>query len=234
MKFGALCLAALLGGGVFSSSVAAVRAGPDVSRLPPGAEQQIQRMGAHLGPRSRGFVASEAARIERTGDFSAGELKDHVIHADLGVGGPGDIDLLVQSIMFQVAQDSENDLRDQIAAMKQAQAQKQRLRDQQNALGQERRVGMSQAAALAGALRTPATAFNPRSDPLRSAPVGGVSLDRQIAEDQADLGSMGDLDQQDQMRLQGLMDARSKALETLSNIMKKAADTAGSISQNLK
>ena len=48
------------------------------------------------------------------------------------------------------------------------------------------------------------------------------------------LQSLSDVSEELQMRLQMIMDRRSKFLEALSNIMKKQSDTAASIIDNLK
>jgi hypothetical protein len=48
------------------------------------------------------------------------------------------------------------------------------------------------------------------------------------------LDTMGDLSSLQQMRMQTYLDRRSKAYETLSNVMKKMSDTSSAITQNLK
>ena len=48
------------------------------------------------------------------------------------------------------------------------------------------------------------------------------------------LDTLGDMNQADSLRLQMAMDRLSKLMSTLSNLMKKAADTQASITQNLK
>ncbi len=50
----------------------------------------------------------------------------------------------------------------------------------------------------------------------------------------ADLDSMNELSEMVSMRLQMAMDRRSKYLETLSNVLKKIADTQEAITQNMK
>jgi hypothetical protein len=47
-------------------------------------------------------------------------------------------------------------------------------------------------------------------------------------------GDPGDMSQMDSMRLQTLMDRRSKFAQSLSNIMKKTSDTNNQIIGNLK
>ena len=52
--------------------------------------------------------------------------------------------------------------------------------------------------------------------------------------DTASGGDIGDLSQMDSMRLQMLMDRRSKMDEMLSNLMKRISDTRSGIVANLK
>jgi hypothetical protein len=51
---------------------------------------------------------------------------------------------------------------------------------------------------------------------------------------QADLDSMNEMSEMVSMRLQMAMDRRSKFVETLSNVLKKIADTQDAIVQNMK
>jgi hypothetical protein len=48
------------------------------------------------------------------------------------------------------------------------------------------------------------------------------------------LDSMSEMSEMDSMRLQMVMDRRSKLLEALSNIMKKTSDTSDSVVKNIK
>jgi hypothetical protein len=52
--------------------------------------------------------------------------------------------------------------------------------------------------------------------------------------DAATGGDISDMSQLESMRLQNLMDRRSKFVEVLSNIMKSIGDTANQITGNLK
>ncbi len=61
---------------------------------------------------------------------------------------------------------------------------------------------------------------------------GALTLSLERHEDSLD--SLADLTEDVQLRLQLLMDRRSKAMEALSNIMKKISETSDTIIQNLK
>ena len=59
-------------------------------------------------------------------------------------------------------------------------------------------------------------------------------LDAGLKDSKASLDSMSEMGETESLRLQMEMDRLSKAMTTLSNLLKKFSDTAGSITQNLK
>jgi hypothetical protein len=58
-----------------------------------------------------------------------------------------------------------------------------------------------------------------------------ADLEASIAETK---DSLSDMSQMDQLQLQMAMDRLSKAMSTLSNVLKKVSDTQGSITNNIK
>jgi cell division protein ZapA (FtsZ GTPase activity inhibitor) len=59
-------------------------------------------------------------------------------------------------------------------------------------------------------------------------------LDQAIDEVKAELDSLSELGETESLRLQMAMDRMSKLMSTLSNILKKASETSGQITQNIK
>ena len=59
-------------------------------------------------------------------------------------------------------------------------------------------------------------------------------LDRVTDELKHDLDSMSEMGEMESLRLQMAMDRLSKMMSTMSNLLKKASDTANGITQNLK
>jgi len=57
---------------------------------------------------------------------------------------------------------------------------------------------------------------------------------KQLQAEMAELLEKSELSEMEQLRLQMAMDRLAKMMSTLSNILKKMADTAGQITQNLK
>lgn len=124
---------------------------------------------------------------------------------------PGDdiLDALMM-LMTLMARSAEEDLRDTLTAMEAAIEEKRRLR----ALGRALAAGADQPRRAAGAT----------DDDVRD---GRAYV-------QAKLDRLSALGEQESLRLQMAMDRLSKLMSTLSNLMKKASDTAQTITQNLK
>jgi hypothetical protein len=205
-------------------------------RLGPAAQQRIVAAVPKLGPRSRDLVAREAARIVRTGDVSEGPVRSAIQTSGLGPLANGDIDALMTLIMMQAAKEADDELREQMEAMKAATKQKQAERDHLNAVkGQQTTLnGRLVAAGIAPA--APALRIAPLPPPrftLDAYQRGAQSLDDQIDEEKAQKDSLGELGEEQQLRLQMLMDRRKQAMEILSNLMKKFADTSDTITKNL-
>ena len=180
-------------------------------------EVRIREIVPHLGPKSRAFIAREAARGAASGQISIAATRSAIVAADLGASTSGDIDALVQAVMMQAAADAETDLEDQIAAMQAASKNKAALRAQKQAMARE-------SAAPAAAPYT--------LDRYASGGLAGLQAQNRRLKAQAD--SLSELSQDDQLRLQLAMDRLQKLMETLSNLMKKSSDTAGAIIGNMK
>jgi|GEM_PF-2364217 len=61
-----------------------------------------------------------------------------------------------------------------------------------------------------------------------------MDVDNEISTVKQDLDSLSELGEMESLRLQMAMDRMSKMMSTLSNLLKKASDTAAGITQNLK
>lgn len=167
----------------------------------------------------------------------------------------GDIELLIALIMQQCAQDAEDDLRAILAEMQARLAAKKALRDLISRVNRDRlanearhefneRLDYSQGL---GSERAYHRVLLPVPDPeagggLRWVPtdVAGGKLTRVeqfdciVAELQSKLDSLSEMSEMTTLRLQMMMDRRSKFLEALSNIMKKISAIQAAVVQNLK
>jgi hypothetical protein len=195
--------------------------------LPQGVDLRIARLAPHFGPASRAFIARRAAAIANGREFSAPDIAGAAQDEGLGPLNSADIDALVEMVLMQVVADAEQDLRDQLAAMKNQSDEKKTLRTAKTMQRTQRNISS-------------AILLRPRYTLDRYA-AGGASfardassLDDALADARNRLDQMNDMGEMEQLRLQMMMDRRAKALEALSNIEKKNADTAVAIVGNLK
>jgi hypothetical protein len=217
--------------------------------VPAQLAQRATRLHAMLQPTAKSWVEQQVKieRLQPVPDVKALEAAVRQRFAPSLGGGSVDIDAMVQIVLFDTAQDEENDLRQQIEQM-QAQTQaKDALRKFLEAMN------AAEAAAQKGnAGAVCATPFC-RSLPSQLAGVNtaGAKLTRPIhlqapanltngqltalaAQTNQSLDSLNDMSQMTQMRLQTLMDQRTKFLEAMSNIEKKMSDTSAAIVANMK
>jgi len=165
----------------------------------------------------------------------------------LGAAGGADIEALAFLVLMQATRDAEADLKAIMAQVKAANAAKQKLRDladkvrrdvAQNAGKRDNapcrppqcgvgRAALAEVAAPLAAARAPAGFAQREVATLRD-------LRALHDELKGKLDSLNQTSEMTSLRLQMLMDRRSKFISTLSNIMKKLATTQDAIVQNLK
>jgi hypothetical protein len=201
-------------------------------------------------PPVRSWIDQEARKLALAGPHSA--LDAAAVRAQVRSRFAGqrlgsmDIDALVVMVMMEAAATEEQMLKDQLEQMKKVNAAREKLR----ALQGEARKQMEQnagrkstercVAPLCGGLQVAArdtavamrearVAFNP---PERIDDIGQL---RAINDDlKGKLDSMNEMSEMSSLRLQMMMDRRSKFISTLSNIMKKISTTQDTLVQNLK
>lgn len=127
-------------------------------------------------------------------------------------GSNMDVDSMVQWIMFQIAKDSNADLKGMMDEMQNNNKKKREMRNAMNSLKQ--RIDLC---AQGNCGRTSMSQLNAEMDNFKG-----------------QLDSLSEMSEQQSLRLQMMMDRRSKMISTLSNIMKKISETSSSIIQNMK
>jgi hypothetical protein len=178
------------------------------------------------------FASSLSQGASRQGGIAAGQT---------------DVDAVVMIVMEQAAQDSEQDLQAQMQQMQEATKEKQALRQLVDEMQQA--MAQMQASAKNASCKTAfCQALPSRLDEISrssarlphpihlqaSSNITGqqlAALDAQLKQAGDSVSEMSD---QLQLELQMSMDARSKALEALSNIEKSESDAQNSVVQNLK
>jgi Arc/MetJ-type ribon-helix-helix transcriptional regulator len=179
------------------------------------------------------------------------EEKDRVSDI-LGSFDGSDIEEMAIIVFMQAARDAEEDLKEIMNEMKAMNAAKRKLRELQkkikcdiaNSAGQPRpkfdQNGLGSERAYHHAL-IPVPDLCSKSGvkfietDLYKGRIVDVLILEAIRDDLSDkLDGMSEMSEMDSLRLQMMMDRRSRMLETLSNIMKKISSTAESIVDNLK
>lgn len=130
-----------------------------------------------------------------------------------------DIDQLVQMVMMETASDAEQELHDQLAEMQGILRQKRAQREATQKMHENRSAQPA----------TAQTQFKPSQTRITRA---DLAVDVPLASDGN--ANLDDMSEEQQLKLQMVMDRRKKALETMSNLAKKESDTANSIIGNLK
>jgi antitoxin ParD1/3/4 len=179
------------------------------------------------------------------------EEKEKVFNT-LGSFNGSDIEAMAFIVLMQATRDAEEDLKEIMNEMKAMNAAKKKLRELQkkvkcdiaNSAGQPQPIfdpkGMGSERAYHHALLAVSdpcseSGVNFIKTDLFKGRIGEVSILEFIRDDLRDkLDSLSELGEMESLRLQMMMDRRSKAMSTLSNIMKKMSDTSQSIIQNLK
>jgi ketosteroid isomerase-like protein len=170
-------------------------------------------------------------------------------------GAGGDIDALVFSVMMDAASDAEADLRLMMKEIQSINAAKRRMRDlickvRADIVTNTKVEPDGELSFASGGLGSEESYHQaplPVPDPgcaggvqtvvsdLYEGPITQVEQLRLVREAlEAKLDSMSEMSEMTSLRLQMMMDRRSKFISTLSNIMKKVSTTQDTLIQNLK
>jgi len=159
-----------------------------------------------------------------------------------------DVEALVALVMMQSAKDQEQEMKNMMEEMKKRNEEKQKLRETQEVMEQNKNAMSKQMLDSFKLLTTskPNTVAKPQTTRVQTAPaatklntpvVTKVS-DAEVKEVQdaikAKDDSINEMSKEQSLQMQKQMDRRSKMMETISNQMKKNADTQNSIIQNMK
>lgn len=131
-----------------------------------------------------------------------------------------DVESLVQLVMMESVRQADADLRDMMAQMREANARKARMRDMAAAQREAKKGLSDEARAEYSRPEGKAVCVDP---PCQFSRIAAPATD-----------SMSEMNEMEQMRMQMAMDRKSKAMQALSNLLKKNSDTAATITSNLK
>ncbi len=192
--------------------------------IPPEAKVLHAKLTANLRPSLRTWIDAEVEKVRLNP-----KATEASVTADARAGIPisglavGDIEALAFIVMMEATQDANKDLKSIMEDVKNSNQQKEKFR-----------VVLHQVNAdLAGSTVAPVVRLQPIPSASalvfsRKAVTGVSKVKPDSTNDMSEMGEMTSL------RLQMMMDRRSKFITELSNIMKKVSDTQNTIVQNLK
>jgi len=141
--------------------------------------------------------------------------------AILGSMNANDIEALAFMVLMQAAKSAQEDLKAVMASVKAINAEKAKQREKMNNLNKEK---------SATAVKTDQQDVQVKKDsPLKFTMSPEMAKKMDIQKDE-----LGELTQEQQLRLQMIMDRMSQLEQAISNILKKIADTQNQIIQNMK
>jgi hypothetical protein len=152
-----------------------------------------------------------------------------------------DIQAIAFLVLMQASKSAQEDLKAIMAKVKSINEQKAKLRNAMNKINNSPTINNVQLDSfhlLSNRTIALQQGRNPESIKLvrstRAKQVSKTDLDAMVVKLKGDLDSMSEMGEMESLRLQMLMDRKSKMMSTLSNLLKKIHDTQQSIIQNLK
>ena len=181
-------------------------------QMPEQAKVIHARLAPALKPAVREWVSAEAKKISRIPNASELTVKADIRTRFAGqpLGG-GDVEALAFLVMMEATKEANEDLKAVMAETKSA---------------NEKKAAQRQAAAHAANSKLVVANIK-----VRPGVTAVKSADTTSA---AKTDSLGEMSEEQQLRLQMAMDRRTKAMETLSNLLNKMSDTQSNIVSNLK
>ena len=206
------------------------------SPIPTDAEAFYQKAMKQINQKHIAWIKRTAPGINKQKIDEAGIRSQVVIYGRGSNFSTMDIDALVSLLMMQCAKEEEQELRDQAEEMKRRNEEKKKLREARELM--EKNKG-SLSRNMADSFKT--LAGIKMNNMIRYNLAKTVNTPVSAAESKAiqdslkgKIDSMNDMSEMTSLRLQMIMDRRSKMISTLSNIMQKIAATQDTIVQNLK
>ena len=216
------------------------------------AEAFFTKAMSQINPKHVAWVKSTAKNANEK-NLGEREVRNQALqYGALGSLGNGDIEALVLLVMMQASKSAEEDLKAIMAKVKATNEQKKALRDAMTKLNENRQaVTRVQADSFKLLLqnrpviqKTNTTTVQPvRTVPRDTIRTGKLLTSEKVTMQEADdlkiklqtnHDSLSELSEEQQLKMQMVMDRMTKANSAASNMMKKFSDAAASIIQNLK
>jgi hypothetical protein len=227
--------------------------------IPADAEAFYHKAISSINPRHSTWVKQTAQMVNKQNLDEAFVRRLSTGYATQNNLGNMDIEALVVLVMMQVAKDNEQDMKNMMADMKKKNEEKQKLREAQEMMEKSKSemkramldsfrlltkpqintISASQTQIQTARLQTN-TSVNQINRPVNAqisqteTQVSAAEIKQVQDSLKLKLDDMNEMSEMTSLRLQMMMDRRSKSMSTLSNIMKKISETQDSIIQNMK
>lgn len=205
-------------------------------------EQLYNKMMGAINPRHVKWVKSTAAETNTKGLSPDSVLARARAYGVLGSMNGQDIEAVAFLVLMQASKSAQEDLKAIMAKVKSINSQKAKQRELLSSLQQQKSMSAAQLDSFRY-LRNRTLALQKKQDPdtvrftrTRDKAPANTRAELDAIKDtiKNDLDSMSEMGEMESLRLQMLMDRKSKMMSTLSNLFKKISETASSITQNLK
>ncbi len=212
------------------------------TKLSPEQEVFFNKLITGINPRHVNWVRTTAAEVKAKNLTEVDIKRQAERYAAPGITDNQDIEALVGMVMILTAKDQEEDLKKMLNELKTLNEQKAKQRELISKMQQQKAMTAIQLDSfklLSSRTIALQQGRNPDSIKLvrtssRVKAVSKAEMDAMVVKLKGDLDSMSEMGEMVSLRLQLIMDRRSKVLTTLSNTMKKISKTADEIIQNLK
>lgn len=190
--------------------------------IPPKADTVYNHLMSVARPAVKNWVYSTAAKYkgkEVTQEQAIADVKQS--YNVLGNLNNADIEAIAFLVMMQSAKSAQEDLKSLMGEVKKINEAKAGQRQKTSELKQS-----------TVKMKTQARNEYQKTDSLKPLKVAAVVKQTTELKDKKD--SMSELSEEQQLKMQIIMDRRSKTIQTISNMLKKVSDNEQSIIQNLK
>ncbi|RTL60434.1 MAG: hypothetical protein EKK37_06260 [Sphingobacteriales bacterium] len=190
--------------------------------IPPKADTLYNHLMTAARPAIKNWVSITAAKYkgkEVTKEQAIADVKQS--YNALGNLNDADIEAIAFLVMMQAAKSAQQDLKDIMGQVKKINDAKASQRQKTNELKQS-----------SAQMKTQARAGYQNADSLK--PLRAATVAKQVSEQKDKKDNMADLSEEQQLKLQMIMDRRSKAIQAISNMMKKLSETEENIIKNIK
>ncbi len=208
----------------------------------PEAEAFYKKAMAAINSKHVKWIKTTAAEVNKKKLSEADVMTKAKSYGASGNLNDQDIEAIAFLVLMEASKSAQEDLKAIMANVKSINEQKAKLRNAMSKINSSRTISNVQLDSFSLVINQ-AKALQKGKNPdtvklVRPAPVKRIAtkkeIDATVETMKSDLDSMSEMGEMESLRLQMAMDRKSKAMEALSNLLKKISETQNTIIQNLK